>query len=125
MSLVAGLALALWQANVARRERDRAERRFNDVRQLSNALLTDIAPKIERLQGSTEARQALVFQSLKYLDSLAQEAEAIWPCKRNSRRLTRRWATFKAIRESRIWAILQARLRVTKRHNGFAEICRT
>ena len=44
------------------------------MRQLSNALFTDIAPKIERLQGSTEARQALVLQSLKYLDSLAQES---------------------------------------------------
>jgi hypothetical protein len=60
---------------VAAVERDRAERRFNDVRQLSNALLTDIAPKIERLQGATEARQSLLAQSLKYLDSLAQEAE--------------------------------------------------
>ena len=75
LSLVVGLAFSLWQANVARRERDRAERRFSDVRQLSNALLTDIAPKIERLQGATEARQSLLVQSLKYLDSLAQEAE--------------------------------------------------
>ncbi|HEV2707214.1 MAG TPA: protein kinase [Pyrinomonadaceae bacterium] len=74
VALVAGLALALWQAGVARRERDRAERRFDDVRRLSNALLTDIAPKIERLEGSTVARQALVAQSLKYLDSLAGES---------------------------------------------------
>ncbi|HYP00493.1 MAG TPA: protein kinase, partial [Pyrinomonadaceae bacterium] len=81
LSLVGGVVATVWQARrateqarVAAQERDRAERRFNDVRQLSNALLTDIAPKIERLQGSTEARQALVFQSLKYLDSLAQEA---------------------------------------------------
>jgi non-specific serine/threonine protein kinase/serine/threonine-protein kinase len=74
LSLVIGLAAALWQAGVAQQERGRTERRFNDVRQLSNALLTDIAPKIERLQGSTEARQALVNQSLKYLDSLAREA---------------------------------------------------
>jgi non-specific serine/threonine protein kinase/serine/threonine-protein kinase len=74
LSLVIGLAAALWQAGVAQQERDRAERRFNDVRHLSNALLTDIVPKIERLQGSTEARQALVNQSLKYLDSLAREA---------------------------------------------------
>jgi hypothetical protein len=44
------------------------------VRQLSNALLTDIAPKIERLEGATEARQALVAQSMKYLDSLAGES---------------------------------------------------
>ncbi len=74
LSLVAGLAVALWQANVARVERDRAEHRFNDVRQLSNALLADIAPKIERLPGSTEARQAVLTQSLKYLDSLAHES---------------------------------------------------
>ncbi len=74
LALVVGLAAALWQANAARRERDRAERRFNDVRQLSNALLSDIAPKIERLPGSTDARQAVLTQSLKYLDSLANEA---------------------------------------------------
>jgi eukaryotic-like serine/threonine-protein kinase len=74
VALVAGLALALWQAGVVRRERDRAERRFNDVRELSNALLTDIAPKIERLEGATGARQSLVAQSLKYLDSLAGES---------------------------------------------------
>ncbi len=81
LSLIIGTAFALWQAGVARTERDRAaeqreraERRFNDVRQLSNALLTDIVPKIERLQGSTEARQAVVNQSLTYLDSLAREA---------------------------------------------------
>jgi tetratricopeptide (TPR) repeat protein len=71
---IIGLAGVLWQANVARRERVRAEKRFHDVRQLSNALLTEIAPKIERLEGSTEARQSLVNQSLKYLDSLASES---------------------------------------------------
>ncbi|MGB8510503.1 MAG: serine/threonine-protein kinase [Pyrinomonadaceae bacterium] len=74
LSLVAGLALALWQANIARRERDRAERRFTDVRQLSNALLFEIAPKIERLEGSTEARESLVKRALEYLDSLARES---------------------------------------------------
>ena len=56
------------------REKRRAERRFNDVRQLSNALLTEIAPKIERLPGSTEARQSVLTQSLKYLDRLGREA---------------------------------------------------
>jgi non-specific serine/threonine protein kinase/serine/threonine-protein kinase len=74
LALVIGLAAALWQAGVARRQRDRAERRFNDVRQLSNALLTDIAPRLEHLQGATEARRVLVNQSLKYLDSLAAES---------------------------------------------------
>lgn len=74
LSLFIGLTVAVWQAHIAAHQRDRAERRFTDVRQLSNALLTDIAPKIERLEGSTAARQALVSQSLKYLDSLASES---------------------------------------------------
>jgi tetratricopeptide (TPR) repeat protein len=74
VSLVVGFAVALWQANVARRERARAEGRFTDVRQLSNALLFEIAPKIERLEGSTEAREALVKRALDYLDSLARES---------------------------------------------------
>jgi eukaryotic-like serine/threonine-protein kinase len=74
LSLVAGLAAALWQADLARTERDRAERRFADVRRLSNALLFEIAPKIERLEGSTEAREALVTRALQYLDSLARES---------------------------------------------------
>lgn len=56
------------------REKNRAQRRFGDVRHLANALLLDIAPKIERLPGSTEAREVLLTQSLKYLDSLAGEA---------------------------------------------------
>ncbi|MBL8182415.1 MAG: protein kinase [Blastocatellia bacterium] len=76
LSLITGLAFALWQANVARNERDRAEKRFQDVRQLSNSLLFDISPKIERLQGSTEARELLVVKALGYLDSLASETSA-------------------------------------------------
>ena len=73
LSLITGLAFALWQANVARQERDRAEKRFQDVRTLSNSLLFEIAPRIERLQGSTEARELLVLKALVYLDSLASE----------------------------------------------------
>jgi non-specific serine/threonine protein kinase/serine/threonine-protein kinase len=74
LSLVGGIVATLWQARRAEANRARAEKRFSDVRGLSNALLNDIAPKIERLEGSTEARQALVAQSLKYLDSLAVES---------------------------------------------------
>jgi non-specific serine/threonine protein kinase/serine/threonine-protein kinase len=81
LTLVGGIIATVWQARratrqarIAAEQRDRAERRFSDVRQLSNALLSEIAPKIERLQGSIEARQSLVNQSLKYLDSLALES---------------------------------------------------
>jgi tetratricopeptide (TPR) repeat protein/predicted Ser/Thr protein kinase len=69
--VVAALCVAMAETL---RQKQRAERRFNDVRQLANALLIDIAPKIERLEGSVEARQALVTQSLRYLDSLARES---------------------------------------------------
>jgi serine/threonine protein kinase len=75
LAIVTGFAIALWQANVARQQRDRAEKRFNDVRKLSNSLLFEITPKIERLQGSTEAREVLVKRALEYLDSLAQESQ--------------------------------------------------
>ena len=74
LSLVGGIVATTWQAQVAARERDRAQRRFADVRHLSNALLFEIAPKIERLEGSIDARQSLVRRALEYLDSLAQES---------------------------------------------------
>jgi non-specific serine/threonine protein kinase/serine/threonine-protein kinase len=74
IALIAGLGIALWQAEQARRDRDRAERRFQDVRKLSNSLLFDIMPKIERLPGSVEAREMLVRRALEYLDSLSAEA---------------------------------------------------
>ena len=75
LALISGLAVALWQAQIARLERDRAERRFSDVRQLSNSLLFELSPKIERLSGSTEARKILVSRALEYLDSLATESQ--------------------------------------------------
>jgi non-specific serine/threonine protein kinase/serine/threonine-protein kinase len=74
LTLIGGIIATAWQARRAEANQVRAEKRFADVRGLSNALLNDIAPKIERLEGSTEARQALVAQSLKYLDSLAIES---------------------------------------------------
>lgn len=74
LSLLVGFIVSLWQANIARAERDRATALFRDVRQLSNALLFEIAPKIERLEGSIEAREAVVNQSLIYLDNLARQS---------------------------------------------------
>ena len=74
LTLIGGLIATFWQARRATQQRDRAERRFADVRKLSNALLFDIAPKLERLEGSTEARKSLVQRALEYLDSLANES---------------------------------------------------
>ncbi len=76
ISLVLGIVFSLWQADRARKERDRAERRFQDVRQLSHSLLFEISPKIERLPGSVEARELLVQKALEYLDSLGRESQS-------------------------------------------------
>lgn len=75
ITLLAAVGVSLWQARLAREERDRAERRFDDVRQLSNSLLFEITPKIEQVPGTTEAREALVIRASEYLDSLARESQ--------------------------------------------------
>ena len=75
LSLIAGLTFSLWEADRARRERDRAEKRFQDVRKLSNSLLFEISPKLDRLPGSIEARELLVQKAVEYLDSLAAESQ--------------------------------------------------
>ena len=66
-SLVGGLVTTNLQ-------RARAERRFNDVRQLANVLMFEIHDAIVTLPGATRARELLVKTSLQYLDSLSQDA---------------------------------------------------
>lgn len=75
LSLIGGLAATAWQFDQTRKQRDRAETRFNDLRQLSNSLLFEIAPKIERLQGSLAARELMLRRAVEYLDNLAAEAQ--------------------------------------------------
>ena len=73
--IIAGLAFtALKQQRLARAERAKAERRFNDVRKLANSFLFEFHDAIEKLPGATPARELLVKRALEYLDSLAQEA---------------------------------------------------
>jgi serine/threonine protein kinase/tetratricopeptide (TPR) repeat protein len=73
-ALVVGLAGTAWQARVAGEERDRATRRFNDVKALAHAVLFDIHDGIANLPGSTKARETLVEHALRYLDGLARES---------------------------------------------------
>jgi eukaryotic-like serine/threonine-protein kinase len=73
-SLVAGFFATVRQRRAAEEQRARAERRFADVRRLSNSLLFDLEEAIRDLPGSTPARQLVVRKALEYLDSLAQEA---------------------------------------------------
>src|ERR1700732_1804888 len=66
--------IARQQAEIAREQRARAERRFNDVRKLANSLMFEVHDSIRNLPGATPARKLLVSRALEYLDSLSQEA---------------------------------------------------
>jgi len=68
---VTGLGLAFgsqW------RESQRANRRFDEVRDLAKFLVFDTFDAVSQLPKSAELRQKIVAQSLKYLDTLARES---------------------------------------------------
>lgn len=72
--LIAGIALTLREAHIAKRNEVRADRRFNDVRKLANSLLFEIHDAVKDLPGSTPTRKLIVQDALQYLDSLSSEA---------------------------------------------------
>ena len=67
---------------MAEAQRARAERRFDDVRKLATSFLFEFHAAIEKLPGSTPARELLVKRALEYLASLAQEASDNAPLQR-------------------------------------------
>jgi serine/threonine protein kinase/tetratricopeptide (TPR) repeat protein len=73
--LLAGLVITQREAQIARVQQARAERRFNDVRQLAHSLVFEIHDSVEAVPGTTTARKLITQRSLEYLDSLAHEAE--------------------------------------------------
>jgi len=72
--LVAGVAATSWHWRSAVRERVRADRRFDEVRGLANALMFQIHDSISDLNGSRPARELLVTTAMQYLTSLAAES---------------------------------------------------
>ncbi len=69
------LAVAAAFAQTAR-ERARAERRFEDVRQLAHELVFELHDAIATLPGSTKARELLVRRAAAYLDRLTADSSA-------------------------------------------------
>jgi tetratricopeptide (TPR) repeat protein len=55
--------------------RARADRRFNEVRQLAHSVIFDYADAIDQLPGSTPVRARMVKDALTYLDNLSKEAD--------------------------------------------------
>jgi serine/threonine protein kinase len=74
LSLLGGILATARAARQARAERERADRRFAQVRKLSNTFLFDFHDKIQSVPGTTEARALVAKTALEYLDSLAREA---------------------------------------------------
>ena len=74
ITLVFGIVATLNESRIAQAEKARAERRFNEVRQLANSFVFEVHDAIANLPGATPARSLIVQRGLKYLDSLAQDA---------------------------------------------------
>ncbi|HRH40900.1 MAG TPA: protein kinase, partial [Pyrinomonadaceae bacterium] len=68
ITLLGGLFATLYQRN-------KAQRRFNDVRQLANSFLFEFHDAIKDLPGATSARELVVKRAIEYLDKLSQESE--------------------------------------------------
>jgi tetratricopeptide (TPR) repeat protein len=66
-AILGGSAVAWQQARIA-------ERRFAQVRELSNTFLFQVDDSIKELPGATPGRELIVKTGLKYLDSLAADA---------------------------------------------------
>ncbi len=73
--LLAATGVTAWQYTVARRERARAEERFDQVRQLANTVLFDYHDKIRELPGTIELRKKIVNDALIYLDNLQKNSD--------------------------------------------------
>jgi eukaryotic-like serine/threonine-protein kinase len=66
--IVGGAGVAIYQAR-------RAERQFNDVRQLAGKFLFDFHDAIAGVEGTTKARQLVVSTALQYLERLGRDAD--------------------------------------------------
>lgn len=73
--LLLATGLTTWQSIVAKRERDRAEQRFGQVRKLANSVLFEYHEGIKEMPGATTIREKMVKDSLGYLDNLANESD--------------------------------------------------
>jgi eukaryotic-like serine/threonine-protein kinase len=81
LALGTGIVLTVREARIARRQAEiadvqkkRAEKRFNDVRKLSDSFIFEIHDAIQNLPGSTPARRLVLDRALEYLDSVSKDA---------------------------------------------------
>ena len=75
IALVAGIGATLRQARIARVERARAQKRFDDVRAFSNSLIFDVHDALQDIPGTTAARNLLLDRAVQYLDRVSADSE--------------------------------------------------
>jgi non-specific serine/threonine protein kinase/serine/threonine-protein kinase len=73
IGLLGATVFSVRQATLAEQERQRAERRFNDVRRIANVVLFDLNDSLANISGTLAVREVLVDNALRYLDDLARE----------------------------------------------------
>ncbi|HMS39462.1 MAG TPA: hypothetical protein PKE69_04495, partial [Pyrinomonadaceae bacterium] len=73
VALLAGLSIAVWQAVIARQERERAERRLTEIRKLTNNLVSGWEKGIPETQITSQVRGRIADISSEYLENLANE----------------------------------------------------
>jgi tetratricopeptide (TPR) repeat protein len=71
--VLAGAIATVREAQIARMQEARAERRFESLRKLTNSLLFEFHDSIENLPGSTNA-ELVVRRALEYLEQIEAEA---------------------------------------------------
>jgi serine/threonine protein kinase len=74
ISIAAGIGGVVWQARVAREQSRVAQARAEDLRKLSNTLLSDLDAAIQKLPGSTEAQRLLVTAVTEHLSRMQRDA---------------------------------------------------
>jgi eukaryotic-like serine/threonine-protein kinase len=75
MSLMAGLVVAERERRIAVAAQVRAEKHFASVRDLAKTFIYDIEEDLRGLAGTLPVREKLARTAVKYLDSLASEAQ--------------------------------------------------
>jgi non-specific serine/threonine protein kinase/serine/threonine-protein kinase len=71
---LAGAVAIVREAQIARMQEARAERRFESLRRLTNSLLFEFYDSIATLPGSTAARELVVRRALEYLKQIKADA---------------------------------------------------
>ncbi|MBI4902535.1 MAG: protein kinase [Acidobacteria bacterium] len=72
--VMSGVGAVLWQARKTDRERQLAEKRFNQSRRLIRSMVVDLQEKLKSIPATVAVRKALVEDGVKYLEELSADA---------------------------------------------------